>query len=159
MKFLILYLILALPIGYFFGEEEYLRVSQMQEISKTPAFAPAKFEELMATNSKKNQSFRVRFSYVVDGEKYQVVTTPTDQQGAMGYVTDTVQVVYNARNPSVGTLKRYYDLRRPGETMAQAMFIVIVLALLLALPLTLVVAWRLGWFKRKEKLDLATSPS
>jgi len=152
MKFLLLYLALAVPIGYLFGEEEYERISQMQEISKAPAFAPAKFEELITTKSKKIESYRVRFSYVVNGEKYKVISTRTDQQGAMRYITETNQVAYNSRNPSVGTLKRYYDLRRPDETLAQAMFVVSISALLLALPAALLVAWKFGWLKRKGKM-------
>ena len=89
MKFLLLYLALALPIGYLFGQDDYERVSKMQEIAKAPALAPAKFEELIVTKSKKDQSFRVRFSYVVNGETFKVVTTRTDQEGAMRYISDT----------------------------------------------------------------------
>lgn len=152
MKFLLLYLAIALPIGYFFGEEEYERCSRMQEISRAPAFAPAKFEELLSSKGKRSESFRVRFSYEVNATRYVVTTTSTDQQGALAYIADAnTQIAYSARNPAIGTLKRYYDLRNPEKTMSEVMLVVAVLALLLALPVALVVAWRLGWLRRKNR--------
>lgn len=52
MKFILLALLLALPLGYLFGEEEYARLANIQEISSAPGVALAVFEEVLQTESK-----------------------------------------------------------------------------------------------------------
>lgn len=152
MKCILLALALALPLGYLFGEEEYARLTRIQEISSAPGFAPAVFEEVLETRSKKRSSFRVRYRYGVNGQLYRVTTTSTDQQGALAYVAQKdMQVAYSTRNPSVGIIKRYYDLRNPEDTMARALTVTSVLALGLSLPIALGVSWRLGWLRRSKK--------
>ncbi|PQA75666.1 DUF3592 domain-containing protein [Rhodoferax sp. TS-BS-61-7] len=152
MKFIVLALILSLPLGYLFGEEEYSRLARIQEISKAPGFSPAVFEELIQTKSKKHTSFRVRYRYEVNGQQYQVTTTPTDQQGALAYVAQKdMQVAYSTQNPSVGMVKRYYDLRNPEDTIVRSLTVTSVLALGLSLPIALGIAWRLGWLRRSKK--------
>jgi hypothetical protein len=149
MKFLLLLLAIALPIGYLFGEEEYARLASLQEISRAPGFAPAVVEEVLKVESKRHASYRVRFKYEVNGQQFHVTTTSTDQEGALKYTTQkNMQVAYSTRNPSVSTLRRYYDLRNPQETMPKALAVTSALALMLALPIALLVGWRLGWFRR-----------
>jgi hypothetical protein len=150
MKFVFLLLAIALPLGYLLGEEEYSRLTRIQEISKPPGFAPAAFEEVLRTGSAKHSSFRVRYRYEVDGKRCQVITTPTDQPGALAYVAQKdMQVAYSTRDPSVGIVKRYYDLRNPRDTPATALVVTSVLALGLALPIALGTSWRLGWLRRR----------
>lgn len=152
MKFIVLVLILALPLGYLFGEEEYSRLSHIQEISKAPGFATAVFEEILKTESKKHTSFRVRFRYEVNGQQYRVTTTPTDEKGALTYVSQKdMQIAYSVPNPSVGMVKRYYDLRNPEDTVARSLIVTSLLALGLSLPIAFGIARRLDWLGRSKK--------
>lgn len=156
MKKLILFLVIFSGMFYLFGEEEVTRVANMAAIAKTPGFATAHFVSIEDSGSKKHSSFRVKFRYEVDGKSYLVTTTSTDSNGAASYVEDkNVQIAYSTQDPSIGTLKRYYDLRDPRETMSRAMSVVAVLALGLTLPIWLGIGWRLGWLKRKKAETLA----
>jgi len=152
MKILLLTLFLALPIAYLFGEEEYTRLGQIEEISNTPGFAPAIFEGIIQTESKKSASFRVKYRYEVNGQQYRVTTTPTDQQGALTYVSQQdMQVAYSTRQPSVGMIKRYYDLRNPQDSLTRSLTVTSILAIGLALPIALGISRRLGWLKWGKK--------
>jgi hypothetical protein len=150
-RFSILLVFLALPIGYFFGEEEYVRHSQIEAISKAPGFAGAVFQDILETASKKHISYRVRFKFEVNGQQYSVLTTPTDRQGALAYLTEKdVQIAYSTRDPSVHMLRRYYDLRNPRDTLFKSLAVTSLLSLMLALPGALLIGWRLGWLKRRK---------
>lgn len=141
----------ALPLGYLFGEEEYERLTRIQQISNAPGFAPAFFEEVIRSDSKRDTSFRVRYRYVVNGQQYRVTTTSTDRQGALEYVADQgAQVAYSTRDPSIGIFKRYYDLRDPQDTLTRSLIVTSVLALVLSLPIALGISWRLGWLRRSR---------
>ena len=152
MKTLLLTLLLALPIAYFFGEEEYARLGQIEEISNTPGYAPAIFEEIIKSESKKNTQYRVKYRYEVNGQQYRVTTTPTDQQGALTYASQQdMQVAYSTRQPSIGMIKRYYDLRNPQDSRTRLLTVTSILALGLALPIALGIGRRLGWLKWGKK--------
>jgi hypothetical protein len=151
MKKLILFLVIFSGMFYLFGKEEAERVSAMAAISKAPGFAPAHFVSIEDSSSKKHASFRAKFRYEVDGKSYLVTTTQTDSNGIATYLADkNAQIAYSTQDPSIGTMKRYYDLRDPRETMSSAMLIVGVLALGLTLPIWLGIGWRLGWFRKKK---------
>ncbi len=153
MKFLLLLVLIALPLGYLFGEEEYTRFTRIEAISKSPGFAPAVVEEVVKIEGKKHTSYRVRYRYEVNGKRFYATTTSTDQQGAMRYIAQQdMQVAYSTRDPAIGIIKRYYDLRNPRETLASSLFITSVFSLGISLPISLVVWWRLGWLKRRKKL-------
>ena len=160
MKTLLLTLLLSLPIGYLFGEDEYARFRMMEEISKAPGFAPAAFEKIIKIESKRNTSFLVKFRYEVEGRQYHVTTTPTDQKGALQYVTQhDMQVAYSTRNPAVGTLKRYFELRNPHDSLAKSLTATSILSIVMALPISLVLAWRLGWLRWAKKRQSVTPKS
>ncbi len=149
MKFATLLLTITLILGYLFGEEEYDRLSHIQTISESPAFANATFEKIDQAKGKKSISYFVKYRYEVNGQTYHVSTTPTDQQGALAYVAQqNMQVAYSTRDPSVGILKRYYDLRNPNDSLAKALTVTTLLAIGLALPIAVFFAWRLGWLKK-----------
>lgn len=152
MNVLLLVVAIALPLGYLFGEDEYRKHAQTQEISQHPGVAQATFEEILATKSKRDVSFRVKFRYEVNGLSYRVTTTPTDQQGALSYAAQrNVEVAYSTRNPSIGMLKRYYDFQREHGNLAQSLTVTSVFSLALALPIGFGISWRLGWLKRKKR--------
>jgi hypothetical protein len=151
MKFILLTLVLALPIAYLFGEEEYKTFATMRQIEESPAVAPAVVDKVMKSGRKRFASYRVHFSFEVNGRRYHSVTTPTDEQGATRYISEQdTKVMYSTRDPSVNTLKRYYDLRHTHGTLPQSLIVSTCAGLLLAVPPALVVGWLLKWFRRKS---------
>lgn len=147
IKALVVFLILFLGIFYYFGSEEVRNISSNRQIAQSPGLAPAVYDG-MEGGATKRASYRVHFKYLVDGMSYQLTTTPTDKAGAQSYLSEAHQVIYDTRNPSVATLKRYFDLADRGSgAYFESLVVTAVLALLLSLPLTLLAAWRLGWVR------------
>lgn len=151
MKTLILFLALSIAPGYYFGRHEISRHFINEAISKSPAIAPARFDSVEKSGFKKFTSFQVRYKFLVNNSEYSVLTTPTDERGVLKYKSETdTQVVYYSNDPSVNTLKKYYDLRHTTGTLGQSVVIVGIASTLIALPIALFISWLLGWFKRKK---------
>lgn len=149
MKFLLLLAVVFSGMFYVFGWDEKARVQTLQSIAGSPGFVPAKADGIVKLG-KKGDSYHVRFKYEVNGVTYETRSTATDQAGARSYASQpNVEVAYDRRNPSVATLKRYFDLRDKRETVGRALFVGGVFSLLMALPIAFGIAWPLGWFRRK----------
>lgn len=152
MKALLLIATLFLLLAFVFGKPEYETHERDARIQSAPAFVPATPYKIHASEWIKGlKSFRVSFRYVVEGRSYSLLTTSTDEQGALRYFTDPRmhEVAYYQPDPSVGTLKHYYDLRESRGTLEQSLTVTSVFALALALPLGLLVSWPLGWLRRR----------
>lgn len=97
-----------------------------------------------------SESYFIRYTYEVEGVEYEFRTTYTDQGGVARYLADPKpQVAYSTPNPKVATLKRYFDMRDKNETLFQVLVVVGLLALVISLPVSLLLSWRFGWFKRR----------
>lgn len=152
MKLVLLLLAVFSGMFYLFGWDEKKRVETVEAISQSPAFTPAKVDGVTKITGKRTESYRVRFKYEVNGVTYQTTTSWTDEEGALRYASQpNVEVAYDARNPSIATLKRYYDLRDKRETVGRALFLSGILSLGMALPITIGIAWPLGWLRRRKK--------
>jgi hypothetical protein len=142
---------LSIVPAYYFGHDEISRHFINETISKSPAIASARFDSVEKSGFKKFISFQVRYRFLVNNTEYSVLTTPTDERGALKYRSETdTQVVYYANDPSVNILKKYYDLRHTTGTLGQSVVIVGVISTLIALPIALFFSWLFGWFKRKK---------
>ncbi|MCZ8256498.1 MAG: DUF3592 domain-containing protein [Polaromonas sp.] len=151
MKFFALLLVIFSALFSLFGFEEKKRVETMMSIAASPGVAPATMYGITRTLAKSN-SYRVQFKYFVDGAAYSTSTSDTDENGARRYAADpAVEVVYDTRKPSVATLRRYYELRDKRESVGRALVVSGILALAIALPAALIIAWPLGWLRRKKK--------
>jgi hypothetical protein len=156
MKPFLLFLVTFSALAYFFGSEDVQRYETIQAISVSPAFASASVAEVVKVSGRKrlfrdpSESYFVRYNYVVDGVGHEIHTTHTDQGGVARYLSDPKpQVAYSTRDPKVATLKRYYDLSRKDETLFQVLVVVGLLSFVVALPISLLLSWRFGWFKRR----------
>ena len=151
MKNFILFLVILLASAYIFGSEEISNNLKESAISESPAFASAKFFEAVKTGGKKLSSYRVRYAFQVGGIQYYALTSSTDDQGALQYMAQPETLVaYDTRNPTVNTLKRYYDQRRNRGNLSQSMVVVGVLSVLIALPVWLLLSWRFGWLQLRR---------
>jgi hypothetical protein len=151
MKNFILFSVIFLASAYLFGSEEISANLKESAISESPAFASAKFVEVVKTGGKKLSSYRVRYAFQVGGTQYYALTTSTDEQGALQYAAQPETLVaYDSRNPTVNALKRYYDQRRNRGNLSQSLVVVGVLSVLIALPVWLLLSWKFGWLKRKR---------
>ncbi|SFU60803.1 hypothetical protein SAMN05216350_103102 [Polaromonas sp. YR568] len=154
MKFLALLLLIFSGVFYLFGSEEKERIETMTSVASSPGFAPATMDGMSKISSKRGDSYRVHFKYVVNGVTYRTSTTSTNETGALQYASQpTVEVAYDTRKPSVATLRRYYDLRDKRETVGRALFVSGILSLGIALPIAFGFAWPLGWLRRKKKVS------
>ena len=152
MKTLALFLALFFGIFYYFGSDEVRVISEHRQIAQSPGFVPAIPDGMTGATTKKSSTYRAHFKYVVEGKSYRLTTTSTNEEGARRYAQENHQVVYDTRDPSVSTLKRYFELRDRGNgAYFRALFLTGVLSLLLSLPLTLLGAWRLGWLRKAAK--------
>jgi hypothetical protein len=150
MKFLLVLAVVFSGMFYLFGWDEKARVQNLQSIASSPGFAPARVDGVTKVG-KKSDSYQVRFKYEVNGVTYETRSTSTDQEGARWYTSQpNLEVAYDRRNPSVASLKRYYDLRDKQETVGRALLLGGILSLLLASPISLGIAWRMGWLRRKH---------
>jgi Protein of unknown function (DUF3592) len=151
LKILLLALFFALPIGYFFGAAEVKQHRTMSQIASSPGFAPATYEETVRTESKRGRaSLRVQYRFEVNGQQYRVTTSSTDEAGAAAYARSDTQAAYYTKNPSISTLKRYYDLRHTLGTLWQSIVLTSILSFGMALAVALPFAWRLGWLRRRK---------
>ena len=66
------------------------------------------------------------------------------------YIGTAQQVAFDTRDPSVAELKRYYDLARPNETLAQVLVVVGTICTGIALPITLFLAACLWWLRKVQ---------
>ncbi len=156
MKILFLFFVMFSITVYLFGNDEIRIFETNKAISESPAFAPATVYEVVTIKRKKRlsqdakESYYIRYNYFVNDVQYEVKTTMTDQEGLKAYLSDPEpQVAYSATKPEIATLKRYYDIRRKDETLFQVLLVVGFLALIISLPTSLIIGWRLGWLKRK----------
>lgn len=150
MKFVVLWLLVAIPLTYLFAGQEYSRYATNQAIAESPAFAAAVFDKLEQVTRRKRTSYFVRYKYVVAGGEYSVVTTTTDQKGALAYMAQAnPQVAYSTLDPSRATLKQYYDKRDHNETLWQVLIVGSILPLGMSLPIAYGFARLLGWLRRK----------
>lgn len=153
MKPFLLFLILCLAVAYFFGSEDISNQIALAEIARSPGYAEATVDNIIKSGRKKFTSYRVRYKFEVNGVEYWSMTSSTDEKGTVDYVSQLgTKVVYNTQNPSVNTLKRYYDLGQRTGTLTQLIIVVAVLSIGVALPLSLLLSWRFGWFRRKARV-------
>lgn len=156
-KALAVFLALFFGFFYYFGNEEVRSISSHRQIAQSPGLAAAVFDGIEG-GSTERASYRVQFKYLVAGTTYRLSTTSTDKAGAQSYLREVHQVIYDTRNPSVATLKRYFDLKSRGENAYfQSLVVTGVLALLLSLPLTLLAAVRLGWVRFRFPAKVANT--
>jgi len=151
MKNFALFLVILLASAYLFGSEEISVHRTESAISESPAFVSAKFVEVIKTGGKKLSSYRVRYAFQVGGAQYYALTSSTDENGALQYMAQPETLVaYDTRDPTVNTLKRYYDQRKTRGNLSQSLVVVGVLSVLVALPVWLLLSWRFGWLKRRR---------
>ena len=152
MKAVILFLILWSILMYFFASDEISKYRREALIVQAPGYASAIVDEVVKTGRNQLSSYHVRFKFKVAGNEYQVRTTSTDEKGAAKYVSQSdTQVVYYTKDPTINTLKRYYDLRHTRGPLWQALIIESVLATVFALHIALLWSWRAGWWRRRSR--------
>ncbi|HSX95718.1 MAG TPA: DUF3592 domain-containing protein [Hydrogenophaga sp.] len=153
MKPLLLFLVIAIISAWFFGSDELDTYARESKISVAPRYATGVVSETLKSESRRGlRSFRVRYQFMVDGKQYFSTTTETDEQGAASYVlSGPTLIAYDARDPRTNTLKQYYDHRQRRQPLWQALVIVGILSVAIALPTSLLLSWRFGWFKRRPR--------
>jgi hypothetical protein len=155
MKFVVVWLLVAIPLTYLFGKDEYSRFATHKAIAESPAFTAAAFDKLVQVSTRRNTSYFVRYKYTVTGREYSVVTTSTDQQGAIRYMAQAnPQVAYSTLDPSRATLKQYYDRRGRNEKLWQVLTAASILPLGMSLPISYGFVRLLGWLRRKRRKDM-----
>lgn len=124
----------------------------MQKIKRAPGYTSALSSEVSVVEARKKNrepTYFVRFKFLVNGTEYKAVTTPTDKAGAVKYLSaPSTQVVYYIGDPSINTLKRYFDLRR-NDSLFEELVVVGVASVAFALPLSLFWSWFPGWIRTK----------
>jgi len=148
--FFVLLTLLFLGVFSYFGPHEFERFETNRAISASGGFAPGAADGVETVN-KRLGSYRVRVKYEVGGKAYWFTTTRTDEAGVRQYLAMPLDVLYDTKNPSTATLRRYYDLRRKDETLFQVLLVPAVLAIGAALPLAALVAIPIAWIRRRRK--------
>lgn len=108
-------------------------------IADNPAQTTASRHDIIPLDRKNPpQRFYIRFYYQVDGKEYTTHTTQTDGDGVKRYLAESpVEILYVADNPTIATLKRYFDLNHGKENLWQILVIGILGTLMFALPISL----------------------
>jgi hypothetical protein len=139
-----------LGIFSYFGLEEFERFETNRAISASGGFAPGAADGVETVN-KRFGSYKVKVKYEVGGKAYRFATTSTDEAGVRQYLAMPLDVLYDTKNPSTATLRRYYDLRREDETLFQVLVVPAVLAIGAALPVAALVALLTALIRRRRK--------
>ena len=125
--------------------------STRSKIAQAPGTTLGIYDGTTKVSNKGDGSYVVHFRYQVGDATYRVSTTRTDEKGAQEYAQQKQLIAYDTRTPAVATLKRYVDLNSKGSpTLGQVLFVVSVVSAGIALPLTLLGSWRLGWLRRRR---------
>lgn len=150
MKLLAIFVAFFALSYYLFGAEEVERHLTHRQIAQSPGFAHAILDGISKHEGKRkgHVSYWVKYKYQVGGSTYRVSTSKTDEEGVKFYIGTAQQVAFDTRDPSVAELKRYYDLARPNETLAQVLVVVGTICAGIALPITLFLAGCLWWLRK-----------
>lgn len=140
---LLLLVLFALP-AIFFGKDEISRHYVNSIISESPAYTEGSLYDI----DDGVIDDRYRYKYQVNNNDYYVLSTPQIITKSSMLENSTKEIAYSSSDPSISTLRVYYDKRHETGTLGQSIVVVSVLSFGIALPIWLVLMLLL-WLSRK----------
>lgn len=149
MKRLLLFAILfAVPMWMIGVDDIRLHLDEAR-ISSAPMYAPVKVLRTYKTSNLKIHSYRIDYGFEVNGRRYRTTTQRMGEDGVARFLArDDMQVVYYAHDPSINTLKQYFDMRHTRGTLGQSIVVTSLFSAGFALTVMLLAALIRYGFRR-----------